>query len=142
MLCFMEHGDDACGLGTRHVVWVANEGLTRAPRTSPKMESEIFVVRRKERDARIADQPGSSIMRTVRCPALLARSLGIARCSRAEFSPLHARVRLKPRVVLDRESVKEGTVYPARTSESGIRNCTPRRHTYVSGMSGAFSWSS
>jgi hypothetical protein len=48
---------------------VVRASVCSAPRTSPKIESERFVVRRKERAARSAGQPAFSIACTVRSPA-------------------------------------------------------------------------
>jgi len=64
-----ERGDDArweCGLGKGHVGRAARVSVYR---TSPKIESERFVVSRKERTARSAAQPAFSITRTVRSMA-------------------------------------------------------------------------
>jgi hypothetical protein len=38
---------------------------SEAPKTSPKMEWEMFMIRRKERDARSAGRPAFSIAHTV-----------------------------------------------------------------------------
>ena len=67
---FIERGNDACGsaaFAEERAAWVGSARhpavwatVCSGPRTSPKMEFERFVVRRKERVARSAGQPVSA----------------------------------------------------------------------------------
>jgi hypothetical protein len=148
LLRFIERGDDAwweCGFREGSEERVTGVGSARhpaarasvcgVPRASPKMESERFLVMRKERPQEARASP-----RSASCAQFVARpgsvsgsvvgSSGPGGCTSSAGGFWTARV------------LKKGKVYPARPSGSETRHCTPRRYMYASGMSGASALSS
>ncbi|KAH9995411.1 hypothetical protein BJV74DRAFT_332775 [Russula compacta] len=93
------------GVGSaRHPV--AQASACNAPWTSLNMVSERFVVRTKERAARSIRQPAFSIACTVRSPAWAG---SVSDSEQGRVGPVHARVRLNPRVVFGlRGGCREG----------------------------------